>query len=255
MAGEWSTAGILLRSVAYAEADQVCTFLTAERGKLTAFARGARRSKRRFRGGLNTFSELHLVLKDRAGDRLPNLVESEAERTASEIGADLAKMAVGTYLLELLDLSLADGQGAEAFGSVVRFFRWLVTEDRGDGHVEAGLHRIELLLLSEAGVLPDFGRCARTGEALDEDTDAQWIPEVGVVRADARHPGEQAVAVSPRTRRYVRSLAAGRFPAADASDEREELREGLHRVWQAVTGRDQRSYRFMADTLEAAGSG
>jgi DNA repair protein RecO (recombination protein O) len=39
--------GVVLRTVDYGEADRVVTLLTAERGKVSAFARAARASRRR----------------------------------------------------------------------------------------------------------------------------------------------------------------------------------------------------------------
>ena len=45
----------LLRSVEYGEADRIVTFLTLEFGKVGMFAKGARRSRRRFGGALEPF--------------------------------------------------------------------------------------------------------------------------------------------------------------------------------------------------------
>ncbi len=51
----FSDKGLILRTYKVRESDLLCTILTASRGKLTAVARGASRSRRRFAGGLQIF--------------------------------------------------------------------------------------------------------------------------------------------------------------------------------------------------------
>ena len=58
---------IVLRTVDYGESDRVVTLLTAERGKLAAFARGARASRRRFGGALEPFTLLAVEARERRG--------------------------------------------------------------------------------------------------------------------------------------------------------------------------------------------
>jgi DNA repair protein RecO (recombination protein O) len=59
------TAALLVRSVAYGEADLIATFFTETDGKLSAMIRGARRSTKRFGGALEPIHELHVVLDDK----------------------------------------------------------------------------------------------------------------------------------------------------------------------------------------------
>ena len=49
---------VVLASVDYGEADRVVTLFTRGRGRLTAFAAGARKSKRRFAGALELGTHL-----------------------------------------------------------------------------------------------------------------------------------------------------------------------------------------------------
>ena len=49
------THGIVLKSIPFRESDVLATILTSDQGKISALARGAKRSKRRFPGGLQTF--------------------------------------------------------------------------------------------------------------------------------------------------------------------------------------------------------
>lgn len=246
MSREIETDALLLRGVDYGESDRVCTLLTREAGKLAVFARGARGSKKRFRGGLGAFVELRVVVRARGADSMPSLAESEATASHTAIGSDLVKMAAGTHALELVDLALHDAQGAELFETVLRFVRWLSAETRGAVHVDAGLHRLQLLLLSDHGALPDLATCARTGVAL---ADAVWLPDVGLVSAESRHLGEAGAELDGGTLAYLRAVGAGHFPTVVGERTREQVRRALLHVWRHLIGREPRSWGFYDATV------
>ena len=52
----FDTPAVVVRVVDYGEADRIVTLLTRARGKLAAMARGARKSRRRFAGGVGMFA-------------------------------------------------------------------------------------------------------------------------------------------------------------------------------------------------------
>jgi len=58
----YKTEGIVLRSMDLGEADRVLTVLTPRLGKLRVIAKGIRRPRSRLGGGLEPFSDVHLVL-------------------------------------------------------------------------------------------------------------------------------------------------------------------------------------------------
>ena len=62
MPGSLKTEAIVLRSIRYGEADRILHLFTPERGRLSAIAKGVRRSKSRFGGRLEPFFRLRLVL-------------------------------------------------------------------------------------------------------------------------------------------------------------------------------------------------
>lgn len=251
MARELETGALLLRSVDYGEADKVCTFLTAERGKVSAFARGVRGSKKRFRGGLGAFVDLRITLRSRNPDSLPTLAESEAMASYAALGQDLARMSIGTHALELVDLALHDEQGAELYPTVLRFVRWLAGEERGPQYAEAGLHRLQLILLQNHGALPDFATCARSGRPLGEAERVWWLPEVGLVDGEARHRGEAAAELSAGALAYLIGMGHGHFPDGDPVRARTEVRHALRHVWRHLLGRDLKSWSFY-DSLMAS---
>ena len=83
----------MLRSVDYGERDRVVTLLSRDRGKLSAFARGARASRRRFGGVLEPFTLVSAELSERGGD-LWGLEDASAERAFGGIRGDLLRIAL-----------------------------------------------------------------------------------------------------------------------------------------------------------------
>ena len=59
---------LVLSTVDYGEADRIVTLFTKDRGRLSAFAAGARTSKRRFAGALEAGTHLRARLVERRGD-------------------------------------------------------------------------------------------------------------------------------------------------------------------------------------------
>ncbi|MBC8133885.1 MAG: recombination protein O N-terminal domain-containing protein, partial [Deltaproteobacteria bacterium] len=68
-----TTTAILLRSIDYGESDRVITMLGRSTGCLGAIARGARKSQRRFGGGLGLCSVGDAALRERGGSELLTL--------------------------------------------------------------------------------------------------------------------------------------------------------------------------------------
>src|SRR4051794_247114 len=91
MATAITTDAIVLRSVAYGEADRVVTLLGRTTGRVSALARGARRSQRRFGGGLGLAATGRAILRERAGAELLALESFEVLEARVGLGQDLAR--------------------------------------------------------------------------------------------------------------------------------------------------------------------
>jgi DNA repair protein RecO (recombination protein O) len=246
------SSAILLRGVDFGDADRVCTFLTDSHGKLSAFAKGVRGSKRRYRGGLGLFTRMTIQWVDKGADKLASLRGSEVETAWHTIAGDLDRMAIGCLALDVLEGVLQSGQGGgPVFATSVRFFDWLHRDAGGVARFEAGGQRFQLLLLNDAGLLPPLDACVRSGEAFGEDDSAVWLPEVGLVAPSARHTGERGTPLDAAALRYLAAVAAGRFPTTDARASRSALRAALHDVWRVTFGRELRSWAFYETTLGA----
>src|ERR671936_2664356 len=70
MPGSVKTEAVVLRSIRYGEADRILHLYTPHRGRLSAIAKGVRRTRSRFGGRLEPFFRLRLVLHEGRSDLL-----------------------------------------------------------------------------------------------------------------------------------------------------------------------------------------
>jgi len=154
---------VLLRSVDYGESDRIVHLLTSDSGRLTAMAKGARRSHRRFPGTLDVFN--HVLIRGRARPRASMAFLEQATLLDPFLGlrAGASRYALASFLVEMLDRLSPEGiQGPEA----VRLFEYATDSLRLLEKVEPTA-TIRLLLelrgFDALGLKPEFGRCVRCG--------------------------------------------------------------------------------------------
>jgi DNA repair protein RecO (recombination protein O) len=209
------TEAIVLRSIRYGEADRILHVYTPYRGRLSAIAKGARRSRSRFGARLEPFFHVRLVLREGRGELY------------SVTGADT----IAPYAAIRDHASTLDA-AARACDAVARLFetddahpevfRLLANElsllgsDPVHGRAGNGL-AFRLKLLLAAGIVPQLAACAECGEqehlrgfspaaggvvcsscegaafSLDEDSYAFLVAALGRPLADAPDCPERAL--------------------------------------------------------------
>jgi DNA repair protein RecO (recombination protein O) len=166
----------VLRTVDFGERDRVVSLLSRERGKLSAFARGARTSRRRFGGALEPFTRLRAELRERAGAELWTLEDVTVERGHGGIRADLARIACAGYACELAGALVRDAEPHEDLFDLVGDY--LGRLDDGPAR-PWDLRAFELGALRATGLMPRLDACARCGQP----------PGGGPIRFDPAHGG------------------------------------------------------------------
>jgi DNA repair protein RecO (recombination protein O) len=156
---------IILRQVDYGDADRIVTALTPDHGRIKGFARGARKSRRRFGAALATFAEVNLHWALRSGGELVSLREAELVNLRIGLRRDLETLALAGYGCELTEALFDEAVGfAEAFGLLRAFLDHL---DEAGASGEARL-LMELRLLALAGVVPHLQHCAECHGVLPD---------------------------------------------------------------------------------------
>lgn len=231
---------VVLSTLDYGEADRLVTLFTRGRGKLTAFAAGARKSRRRFAGALEPFMLLRARLVERRGDtyRL-DWVEVEAGFFGAR--AELALIARALYALELCrELTRDREPHPQLFELLIEYLGALDQQRAGPSSLIA----FELSALASAGLMPRFAPCARCGGKTGERP--SFDPHHGgalCTACGASSPG--AVPLSAAMLESLRGLQGGaRTPLPPR--ERQRARELLNLFIAHHLGRKLKSVEFMA---------
>lgn len=104
--GAATTHGFLLRAVDYGESDRILTLFTEHHGKISAYARGARKSQKRFGGALEPFALTELRLAPGRNKRMWRLEEARPVRVFEGMAQDLRRLEVGSRFIMILRESL-----------------------------------------------------------------------------------------------------------------------------------------------------
>ncbi|MGB5156987.1 DNA repair protein RecO [Desulfobacterium sp. N47] len=94
---------IILRRVDFGDYDLILTFFSLNKGKISAIAKSAKKSTKRFGGILELFSVLRLVCSTAKGRELLVLQEADLINSFSCIRGDLKKTAYASYFAELIN--------------------------------------------------------------------------------------------------------------------------------------------------------
>ena len=168
------TLALVVRTVEVFETSLVATLFTRELGKVAVLAKGARRLKSPFQGGLDLLGVSDIVMFPKASEALDLLAEAAPVERFASLRRDLAALYAGYYIAELLtDLTDLHDPHPKLFDAARITLRHL-----GDAELRSRrVMRFELACLRELGLMPALDRCAQCGAAVEPHG------ESGVVRA------------------------------------------------------------------------
>ncbi len=184
------TPAIVVRTVDYGESDRIVTLFTRNAGKLSAIARSARKSVKRFGAGLSLFGVGEATLNERPGAELATLEAFDGARGFPQLLLDVAKVAHGGYACELTRELVPPRQPEVAiFDLLIEFLTIL---EAAPARAET-LRVFELALLSLVGLEPVLGRCLGCNgedDVLDQPGQVFDVRRGGVVCAGCHGDGK-----------------------------------------------------------------
>jgi len=199
-----TTDALLVRRVAFRESDDIVHLFTEEHGAVSAVARGARRSQKRF----SALEPVHLlrVGVDVAHEReLGTLVEASLLRPRLGVITRLATMEAAGRALRWLRAA-APQRSAER-GMWKEANQLLDALDQPDADAEGLLAAAGLRLLAVAGWALELESCVRCGRLCPEN--ARAIVDVHAGGIVCRHCGGQGSSVGARQRLALSAAMAG----------------------------------------------
>jgi DNA repair protein RecO (recombination protein O) len=165
-----NTVGIVLRRVNYGEADRILTLLTPDQGKLSAIAKGVRKSKSKLAGGVELFSISEISFIKGKND-IDTLTSTRLQRHFGNIVKELARSDQGYNFIKIIDKATEQNPEAAYFNLLAEAFAGL--EDKTVGPELTKLW-FNLHLLKTAGHAPNLntdtdGKKLQTGKTYDFD--------------------------------------------------------------------------------------
>ena len=153
----FSSPAILIRRLDYGDFDLIITFLTYRHGKMTAIAKSAKRSTKRFSGVLELFSLLDIVVSKGSGKGLPVLTEASFTSPLNHIRGSITKTAFASYWAELVNDSLEEDRQQVAVFQLLSYVLKALDDGEVPDEVLSILFQMRLLTLS--GLCPNLNYC------------------------------------------------------------------------------------------------
>lgn len=212
MTGRVRTPALVLRARPLNDDDLLVDLLGAYTGRVSAVARGARKSTRRYGGPVELGSRVDADLTFKPGRDLHTLTRCEVVSAIRHIRTDFDRIAALAYMFELVRLSARDGQPDAAVYGLA-------------GEIVDALERhgpsAEGVLLWEAALLAHLGYATSPGALAHE---------AGL--ADDAHAELERLFTGDPGARLAPPVAA-------------RVRQGFERLWIRAVGHAPRSGRFL----------
>jgi DNA repair protein RecO (recombination protein O) len=155
---------LVLRVVEHGESDLIVRLLTPSSGRLTAIAKGARRSVRRFPGTLDVFNHLRVSVRRRGRAGMGFLEQARLVSPHLELRRDARRYALASWMIELLDrMAPEDAHGADA-PRIFAFAQGALDLLESEWPDLALRLLVELRALDALGLRPELGHCVRCGK-------------------------------------------------------------------------------------------
>jgi DNA repair protein RecO (recombination protein O) len=153
----------ILKKNIYGEADFILSIFTRNYGKITGFARNAKKSSKRFGGRLEPFILLRIRFRERSG-RMNFVEDCETINVFSSFMRNVDLFALGSFIMENVEILVPTEEPNEkAFSLLVDTFSSL--DDGAPGLPE--LLGFQLSILKLSGLMPNLHSCAECGRVID----------------------------------------------------------------------------------------
>lgn len=210
------TRALLVRRVDYGESDLVLTLFTEELGKVSALARGARKSMRRFGGALEPMHTLLVRLDERPSSELFTLGEAKIETARTRLCQSLERMEAAGRALGWVRRASPPRTAEPEVWRVLESLLARLDDASSSVAPQGELAQAGLSLLSAFGWGLDLGRCVSCGKACPTEQSALIdVARGGLVCRDC---GGARLRISGPARARLARAASGQAGALDPAD-------------------------------------
>ncbi len=235
---------ICIRRWDFSETSQTVSLLTRDHGIVRGLAKGAKRDKGTFSGGLDVLTRGRLIAIVRPGRDLAIITQWHLEERFSILRTNLGANRVGWYLADLIQHMLTEHDPHPAvYDGLVQALGDLADLPA----IGRTLLRFQWLLLHETGYGPTLDRDVETGRPLPEHTTLAFSARAGGTVAD--NGAGDRWRVRRETIELLRSAARGEIDPAAADATIDRANRLLAAYFRELIGAEPRSLKWSMGTI------
>jgi DNA repair protein RecO (recombination protein O) len=198
-----SSRAIVLSTEDFGEADRYVQFLTARWGVISTLAKSARKSKRRYVGGLDLFCHDEIFLRGEPKEHA-YLVELKVLNSFPAIREDLDRVFVAGKAVQWIKKLLQPGHPQPAIYSLLGQTLALIEKETIPYRLELLALLFKMKLLAELGLKPRVEGCVKCGTL--EEGNYSFDMEAGGVLCSAcliKYRTQDAIRIDAMTRSFM----------------------------------------------------
>lgn len=248
-----ATDGIVLDSREHGESDLIVTLFCRDSGRITAIAKGARKSLRRFVNKLELFSFLRVNLRQRNANSLALLEEADLHAGFIQLRQELKRYTAASVIREFTLLATREGEADERLYSLLL---WALHHlDLGSPHLQVVLLFL-LKFYDYVGYRPELAHCVHCAASTNSGRRFGFGTIAGGVVCEhcGNGHGRSGIGLANTTIELLhcsQDLPLARLHQLSIPEQ--SLYEGLnvlHRYGRHVFGRDIISWSMLRTTLQ-----
>jgi len=197
------SAAIVLKSINWRDTSKIVTLFTREQGKMSVIAKGARQSKSKYQGILESINLLEVVIYISTNRKLQILGQATLEETFQKIRADYDKTGYTFALLELTDIFFKEGSIDIIFFD---FFKVLLSEIGKIDNPKIVFWYFLIKLNSYLGFKPEFNICTACNRLVTSEEVVFSIREGAIVCRNCSSSADNGWKLSNSTRKSLSDL-------------------------------------------------
>jgi len=227
------------------ETDRIVSFLTRDAGKKRGVARGARRPRSAFSGGLEPMTEARVVYFERETRELVSINSVDPIRPSFSLSRDLDRALLLSALAESLETFVSESEPAEPFYRLARHVMDALFAGAAAALVAA---YFDVWILRLSGLFPSPAECVGCGRPLEP---------AGPLLFDERRPGfvgaeclrGETLRLSPEAHATLRGFLSGPLDPRATPSGLAEVSTAARLARRHFLGHELKSQRVLEEVL------
>lgn len=248
---QYQVNAIVLKRTDVGEADRLLTLLTAERGKLRAVAKGARKPSARKTGHVELFNAVALSMH--VAREIDIITQAQTREPFLAMRDDLDRLSYAYYFAELIDRFVQEEiEQREVYELMRRALHWL----EKTAHLARTARYFEMQLLDALGYRPQLQTCIQSKTDLLPEENFFSPEGGGMLKPEFRSMYRDAISVpvnALKVLRFLQTRSYGEVEQLNLSPQVEAETEAiLHYYLTHLLERNLKSVDFLNTLKHAA---